>query len=239
MSAEAVLREATRTWRRLGLSASAIAELSGELCQDLQSAQADGRDPDDYVGGDPRGLARTWAAARGLVRPRHRLLGVAVAGLCGMVPGAGLAVLAITLPSSLVFNDMVGNARFIQSEAASGGGVSTSYHYLPLLNPLVYLTAYVLALIIAALGAVTAVSAFLRIVGDPARLSTVRALCWSLPLLAVAGCAAGIASASTSGFSYGSRTVIQTLLAVVAAISVVLMLVRVAATRGPRRPRLG
>jgi hypothetical protein len=58
------------TWKRLGVPARARADLEFELRTNLDAAVADSVDATDFVGGDPSGLAREWATARGLVRAR-------------------------------------------------------------------------------------------------------------------------------------------------------------------------
>lgn len=69
------------TWKRLGVPAAARADLEFELRSNLAAAASDGVDPTTFVGGDPRGLAREWAVARGLVRARWLVAGPVVAML--------------------------------------------------------------------------------------------------------------------------------------------------------------
>ncbi|HZL07458.1 MAG TPA: hypothetical protein VFE45_18925 [Coriobacteriia bacterium] len=67
------------TWKRLGVPARARADLEFELRTNLEAAASDGVDATTFVGGDPRGLAREWAMARGLVRARWLVAGPAIA----------------------------------------------------------------------------------------------------------------------------------------------------------------
>ena len=124
-----IVKTAQRTWQRFGLPPGDASQMSRELEADLAAAEVDGRDPDQYVGGDPAGLARAWAASRGLVRAKRRTVTVAAAGLAGLLPGAALAVLAVTLPSSVVFYDMIGNRSFLTATADTGGVTGIDYRY--------------------------------------------------------------------------------------------------------------
>jgi len=63
------------TWKRLGVAAQARADLEFELRTNLDAAASDGMDATTFVGGDPDGLAREWAVARGLVRARWLVAG--------------------------------------------------------------------------------------------------------------------------------------------------------------------
>src|SRR4051812_47127422 len=87
-----VLRRCRWAWRRIGVPSAAITELAAELEADLEAAWRDGRQPIDYVGGDPAGFARAWAAARDLVPQRLYLVRLALATVLGAIPGclAGL-----------------------------------------------------------------------------------------------------------------------------------------------------
>ena len=87
-------------WKRLGVPATARADLESELVADLAEAAADGVDASRFVGGDAAGFAREWALARGLVRARWHVLGcVVVAGVVGF--GALLVVDLIARPAWL------------------------------------------------------------------------------------------------------------------------------------------
>lgn len=90
-----VLLTCRATWKRLGVPASARADLESELTADLAEAESDGVTAAAFVGGDPAAFARDWAVARGLVRARWRVLEcVAVAAVAG---GVGLAAAYVLL----------------------------------------------------------------------------------------------------------------------------------------------
>ena len=67
------------TWKQLGVPAQARADLEFELRTNLDAAASDGVDATTFVGGDPRGLAREWAMAQGLVRTRWLVVGPTIA----------------------------------------------------------------------------------------------------------------------------------------------------------------
>lgn len=207
-----IVRTARRTWQRLGVPPTDANEMSRELEADLASARADGRDPDRYVGGDAAGFARAWAASRGLVRAKRRTVTVTAAGLAGLLPGAALAVLAVTLPSSVVFNDMIGNRSFVTTTPGTGGLDAIAYNYAgpaAAMGLAAYL-GYAIAAVVSAAGCITAVSAVLRLSADPLRARTVRLLLRLGPLVILAACLAGVTAASLGGFTYGADTVALT-----------------------------
>lgn len=211
-SVDAIVRKAVRTWRRLGVPAGDAEAMSRELAGDLAAARADGRDPLTYVGGDPAGFARAWAASRGVVRPRRRLLSVAGAGLLGTLPGVGLALLFLTLPSSVVFNDFIGNRSFLSTTAEGGvGGISFSYAVPVELIGLIAFCGYLIGGVVAVLGCLTLTSLLLKTLGDPARARTVRLLARLIPIIGTAAVLAGAGAASLNDFTYGSATVVLTL----------------------------
>ena len=213
-SVDAIVRKAVRTWRRLGVPAGDAEAMSRELAGDLAAARADGRDPLTYVGGDPAGFARAWAASRGVVRPRRRLLSVAGAGLLGTLPGVGLALLFLTLPSSVVFNDFIGNRSFLSTTAEGGvGGISFSYAVPVELIGLIAFCGYLIGGVVAVLGCLTLTSLLLKTPGDPARARTVRLLARLIPIIGTAAVLAGAGAASLNDFTYGSATVVLTLFA--------------------------
>ncbi len=78
------------TWKQLGVPAQARADLEFELRTNLDAAASDGVDATTFVGGDPRGLAREWAMAQGLVRTRWLVVGPTIASFV-----VGLASLTI------------------------------------------------------------------------------------------------------------------------------------------------
>ena len=211
-SVDAIVRKAVRTWRRLGVPAGDAEAMSRELAGDLAAARADGRDPLTYVGGDPAGFARAWAASRGVVRPRRRLLSVAGAGLLGTLPGVGLALLFLTLPSSVVFNDFIGNRSFLSTTAEGGvGGISFSYAVPVELIGLIAFCGYLIGGVVAVLGCLTLTSLLLKTLVDPARARTVRLLARLIPIIGTAAVLAGAGAASLNDFTYGSATVVLTL----------------------------
>lgn len=69
------------TWKRMGVPAQARADLEFELRTNLDAAASDGMDATTFVGGDADGLAREWAAARGLVRARWLVAGSLITAL--------------------------------------------------------------------------------------------------------------------------------------------------------------
>ena len=219
-SVATIMKTAVRTWRRLGVPAEDAEAMSRELESDLAAALADGRDPLTYVGGDPAGFARAWAASRGVVRPRRRLLSVAGAGLLGTLPGVGLALLFLTLPSSVVFNDFIGNRAFLSATAEGGvGGISFSYAIPVELIGLLAYCGYLVGGVVAVLGCLTLTSLLLKTLGDPLRAQTVRLLAWLMPISGTAAVLAGAGAASLNEFSYGSGSVMLTLAASAVAVA--------------------
>ena len=87
-----VLATSRSTWRRLGVSRAARADLETELRADLADAAADGVDAPTFVGGSAETFAREWALARGLVRTRWRVLGCGVSAFAGGFPVLALFV---------------------------------------------------------------------------------------------------------------------------------------------------
>lgn len=87
-----VLATSRSTWRRLGVSRAARADLETELRADLADAAADGVEATTFVGGSAETFAREWALARGLVRTRWRVLGCAVGAFAGGFPVLALFV---------------------------------------------------------------------------------------------------------------------------------------------------
>lgn len=229
-----IVKTAQRTWQRLGVPPGDARQMSRELEADLAAAMADGRDPDQYVGGDPAGVARAWAASRGLVRAKRRTFTVAAAGLVGLMPGVALAVLAVTLPSSVVFNDMIGERSFITATADTGGVTGIEYSYavpVDLLGLLAY-TGYLLGAVISAAGCYAAVAAVLRLGADPLRTRTLRLLARLGPLLILGACTAGVGAASRNDFTHGAVTVTSAAAAAAATAAVGLGVIRQLSFRG-------
>lgn len=233
-----IVRTAQRTWRRLGVPPLDANEMSRELEADLAAARTDGRDPDQYVGGDPAGFARAWAASRGLVRAKRRTVTVAVAGLAGLLPGAALAVLAVTLPSSLVFNDMIGNRSFITAIADTGGVTVIDYNYAVPVSALglIAYAGYLVGAVISAVGCYVAVSAVLRLAADPLRARTLRLLARLGPVIIVGACIAGVAAASRNDFTHGADTVVSAATASAAIAAVGIALTRLLSFRTHAEP---
>lgn len=181
-----VLRRCRRTWRRLGVSSDAIASMTDELDDDLQSAEADGITAMSMVGGDPDGFARSWAASRGLIRPKWRVGSTTVVASLAMVPGAAMMLVGPLAATSWWFAEMVGASPDTQGRRSSGS-------YGTVLEPPIWgiLALYGLAIVVGYIGALLATSAWLRRWSDPARLRSVRLLAWTLPVGALlAGLAA-------------------------------------------------
>jgi hypothetical protein len=235
-----IIRTAQRTWQRLGVPPGDASQMSRELEADLAAARADGRDPAQYVGGDPAGFARAWAASRGLVRAKRRTIIVAAAGLAGLLPGAAMAVLAVTLPSSLVFNNMIGNQSFVTTTAGTGGLDAIAYDYagpVASLGFIAYL-GYFLGAVISAGGCYVAVSAVLRLGADPLRTRTLRLLARLGPLIILGACLAGVSAASLTDFSYGADTVALAAAASAAIAAVGIALIRLLSLRTHAEPEL-
>ncbi len=228
-----IVKTAQRTWQRLGVPPDDASQMSRELQADLDAAKADGRDPDQYVGGEPAGFARAWAASRGLVRAKRRTATVAAAGLAGLLPGAALAVLTVTLPSSLVFNDMIGNRSFVTATADTGGAAAIAYSYaVPVdMLGLIAFAGYLIGAVISAAGCYAAVSAALRLGADPLRRRTLRLLAQLGPLLILGACMAGVGAASRNDFTYGAVTVASAALAAAATAAVGLAAIRLLSFR--------
>lgn len=223
-----VLAVVDRTWRRLGVPRDVRAELHSELAADLAEAAADGRPALDYVGGDPAGLARSWASARGAVRPRLRLLGVTAAGLVAMVPGASFGLLLVVAPSSMALNDLLlsGRGSMVSEE---NGMVTFTYAVEP--PAWAVLSWYLLAALFAYGGGLAAVSAVLQAAGDVARRPTLRLLAAVLPVAAVLATAAGVAVASSRSYAATGPVLTATCAVVLAVVGVAIALTRLVATR--------
>ena len=166
-----VVAQARRPWRRLGVAPDVEDELAAELRGDIDAAAEDGVDAMALVGGDPDAFARSWASARGAVRPRWRLGSTATAALLGMIPGAAILVVVPLAMTSSWFIAM-----------AVPNNPSATYWLPP--APLVA-AVYGLGLVAIYSGALLAASAWLRRHGDPARPRTLRLLAMWLPVILV------------------------------------------------------
>jgi hypothetical protein len=156
----------------------AIESMTDELDGDLQSARADGISAMTMVGGDPDGFARSWAASRGLVRPKWRIASTTVVAALAMVPGAAMMLVVPLAVTSPWFIEMVNPTMGLPEPTQRRGTSGTNYLDLPLW---VVLTLYGLAIAVGYIGALLAASAWLRRWSDPARLTTVQLLAWTLP----------------------------------------------------------
>ena len=193
-----VLRECIRTWHRLGVPRPSAREMADELRADLATAAADGVAATDFVGGDPAGLAREWASARGLVRGRRRLIRIGVASLVGALPGASMGLFVAYGLSSEAFGRLFHNSRATFEYGAGEYGQANAYIDLP---SWLILALYVVSGSLSYLGVVAAVSAALRRVDDPDRAATLRRLRWAAPIGILTGVGAAILYGSTTGFN--------------------------------------
>lgn len=94
------------TWKRLGVPAGARADLESELRSHLEAAAEGGADATVVIGSDAEDFAREWAAAKGLLRQRWRILGSVLAGLAAAV--AWQFILELLLGEPLMFVDPAG-----------------------------------------------------------------------------------------------------------------------------------
>jgi len=184
-------RTCKRTWRRLGVPRREAAEMLAELDADLAAAAEGGVAPEDYVGADPRAFAIEWAEARGLVRPRLRLLSTSAAALVGALPGAGFALFAAYGLSSQAIGDVFGTPVRVGENAYQNYFEPPAWLILGL---------YALGALFAYAGALASVSAVLRWWLDPARARTQRLLAATLPLGTLSAIGATILFAWTQNF---------------------------------------
>jgi hypothetical protein len=194
-----VLRTCARTWRRIGVSRSAAEEMARELRADLEAAAGAGVDAQAYVGGDAAGLARAWASARGLVRPRYHLVGCMAVALLVVVPmvfAASFIYIAVT--SAFVADIVSPGWDLVRPGPFDGDGAVRPFVSIPL--PL-FVGWYVAAAVAGVAGILLGVGAYLRLWADPARRDTVRALAVVLlPAAAVAGFAVAGVSKALEGY---------------------------------------
>ena len=185
-----------KTWRRLGVPRAQADAMASELAADLASAAEDGVDPWSYVASDPKGFASGWAEARGLVRPRRRILTTAVAAVLGAIPGAFFGLFVAYGLSSDAFAEIFGD------EVHVGGDLYETVFEPP---ELLLLALYALGGVIAYAGALAAVAAILRWRLDPAASPTVRLLAALLPAALVAAVVASMAFAWKPGLLDAAR----------------------------------
>jgi Na+-transporting NADH:ubiquinone oxidoreductase subunit NqrE len=187
-----VLAACRRTWRRLGVKRDDARAMAAELEADLTAAEMDGTSVGTYVGRDLRGFALEWASARGLVRTRLALGSTALVSVLGVIPGAVFALFAAYGMSSQAFAELIGQPRSIEESATWLIWDPPAWLLLGL---------YALGAVIAYLGAIAAVSAWLSWRLDQARSRTLRYLLLGLPLGTVAAIFSAIAFAWTRDFS--------------------------------------
>jgi hypothetical protein len=159
--------------------------MAEEPAADLAAAAADGRSAAEYVGGDAVGPARTWAAARGLVRPRTTLVPVAAAAVLGALPGGFTGLFWAFAPGSAFPSFLLGHP------AAAGAAPLPAWAVIAL---------YLASAPAGYAGSLAAVSALLRHRADRCRRSTVRALAAALPVVGVLAAAGGIGLAAVLDF---------------------------------------
>lgn len=228
-----VVRTCRRTWRRLGVTRAASAELAAELSADLDQAAADGIDPVAYVG-DARELAIDWATARGLVGARPRLLTAALAATAGALPGAAFALFAAYGLSSAGLARLAGLPVFCVDAAC------TVTEQRDVFDPPAWLLLllYGLGALFASAGAIAAVAAVLRRQLDPAIDVTIRALVRAVPVATVVVLVFAIAVASVAGLPADGPLVAVAIIAVAAAVSLSAALARLRAVRAWRSYRV-
>lgn len=142
-------------------------------------------------------------------------------------------MLTVTLPSSVVFNDMIGNRSFVTATADTGGVAGIAYSYavpVDMLGLIAY-AGYLIGAVLSAAGCFAAVSAVLRLGADPLRKRTLRLLARLGPLIILGACMAGIGAASRNDFTYGTVTVASAALAAAAASAVGLATIRLVSFR--------
>ncbi|WP_157610280.1 hypothetical protein [Spirillospora albida] len=178
---EKIVRRCRRAWRRIGVSRDDAADMAAELTADLEAAEADGRDAQSYVGGDPAGFARAWASERGVVPLRPRIGRLVTAAVLGGVPG-GLAGLFVAF----------GLSSDAMAEVLGERDVPTA----------LIMGLYVLCGVFAWAGVLAGGSAVLRYHADAARRTTVLALAVALPPAGAAAAAATMLLARRVGYAY-------------------------------------
>jgi hypothetical protein len=188
-----VLQTCRRTWRRLGLTRSEIDAMSEELRSDLVAAAAEGVAAQEYLGGDAAGVARAWASARGLVRPRFHVVGVMVVALLVTIPTLFAASYIYVASTSAYVADLFRPGwDWVQPGPYDGDGAVRPFVSVPLW---LFVGWYVAAALAGAAGILLGVSAYLRRWADPVRVTTLLVLA---VVLLPAAVAAGFAVAGVS-----------------------------------------
>jgi hypothetical protein len=173
-----VVGRARRTWRRLGVASEVSDDMTAELRADIDAAGRDGVDPMALVGGDPEGFARSWASARGAVRPRWLIGSTSVLGLLGMLPGAAMmAVIPLAMTSPWFIYMVDPNNPTL----ACDGSWCGSPYWEPS-TPVLWI-AFGVALLAMYAGSLLAPSVWLRRNADPARPRTLKLLAIWLPVV--------------------------------------------------------
>jgi hypothetical protein len=195
-----VLRTCQRTWRRLGLTRSEIDAMSDELRADLAAATSEGVDPQEYLGGDAAGVARAWASARGLVRPRYHVVGVMVVALLVTIPMLFAASYIYVASTSAYVADLFRPGwDWVEPGPYDGDGAVRPFVSVPLW---LFVGWYIAAAVAGATGILLGVSAYLRRWADPVRVTTLRALAVVLlPAAVVAGLAVAGVSQALAGYN--------------------------------------
>ena len=211
-----------KSWRRLGVPRDQADAMAAELAADLASASEDGVDPRSYVANDPEGFASGWAEARGLVRPRRRILTTGVTAVLGAIPGAFFGLFVAYGLSSDTFAEIFGE------EVPVGENL-----YMYVFDPpeLLLLALYAVGGAIAYAGALAAVAAILRWRLDPAAGATVRLLAALLPAAVAAAVAASIVFAWSRDFSTQLEVVLGDALVAVVVLGASAAAIRVLALR--------
>ncbi|MFC0038032.1 hypothetical protein [Actinomadura rayongensis] len=214
-----IVRRCRRTWLRIGVPAGDVADMTAELAADLAAAEADGRDPDSYVGGDPAGFARAWASERGVVPVRSRVGRLMAAGVLGGLPGALAGLFAVFGLQSETFAQVLGRGdRAVELPS----------------NLLV--AAQLAAAFFAWAGILGATSAVLRFHADALRRPTVRALAWVLPAAGVVAAVVVGGAARVLHYPYGTRYVLAEMIAPVVIVAAAVAGTRLGVTRRRRKP---
>lgn len=234
--------QARRVWRRLGVPEQAAQEMAEELGADLAAALADGRTAEEYVGGDVAALARTWAAERGLIRPRKHVGRVIAAALLGALPGGFTGLFFVFAPGSRLPEFAFAPASPLDNWAvrALSAGPTGSQVLLDMPVPVILLL-YVLSAFAAYAGSLAAVSAVLRHSADPHRGRTVKAIAFAVPVIGVVATAAGVALAAKLNFQPVAFRPVCLLVLLLLVLGVTLVRLRVVARSvgtavGNRRP---
>lgn len=220
-----VIGTSARTWKRLGVPREVREEMSADLEAELAAAAEDGISADDFVAGDATAFATEWAVARGVVRPRARVVASAVAALVGAVPVTGFALFVAYGMSSDGFAEIFPRVS----------------EYLGSTGAWLLVVLYAIGAAFATAGAVAAVGAYLRWQDDTAVATTLRLLAVALPLGTAAAVGSAMVLAWTQKFSTDGAVVLSevvtggAIFAAVVAVGRVAAVSRLAETRAAAR----